>query len=62
MGETSRISIGVAVETGQDTVQAGDVAAVDELPPAVEIPLVRLAGHAVLRGGRGCARSSAASP
>lgn len=32
----------IAIETGQDAVQAGEFAAVDQLLPAVEIPLVRL--------------------
>lgn len=39
---------GVAVEAGQDTVQAGHVAADHQVPPAADIPLVRLAGHAAV--------------
>ncbi len=37
----------VSVETREDTVHAGNVAAVDELPPAFQIPLVRLPSHPV---------------
>jgi hypothetical protein len=36
---------GVAVEAGHDAMQAGEVAAVDEVTPPLEVALVRLAGH-----------------
>ena len=36
---------GVAVEAGQDAMQAGEAAAVDEIAPPLEVALVRLAGH-----------------
>lgn len=59
----------VAVENGQDTVHPGEVAAVDEPPPAVEVLLVRLRRDLVAEavqvpraafgaGELGCARAS----